>query len=283
MKENINNNIIEIFNKENEHNKKYSDYLFTFLEKANNLVEFSENLYQIEHTIRLNEISLKYFVLNSKIGKFLKERNIYDYSSEELKKYIYEYEQQNSTDESVYILTLDTYESLEEVKEIETSKINYEIEELSKLVKEINLIKTTNKDEYQKRVNEQKRLISELKVKNDIKFIEGNYEPERFLEISKGLEDEDWGVRLAGIRSLGDLGTEESVALIKKARRKEKDKDFMLKTMEEMRIYTKTHFGDEERYMQKYNYGLFEMLLLRLQYHFQNHHLHLLLHSYILI
>ena len=47
----------------------------------------------------------------------------------------------------------------------------------------------TNKDEYQKRVNEQKRLISELKVKNDIKFIEGNYEPERFLEISKGLED----------------------------------------------------------------------------------------------
>ena len=47
----------------------------------------------------------------------------------------------------------------------------------------------TNKDEYQKRVNEQKRLISELKVKNGIKFIEGNYEPERFLEISKGLED----------------------------------------------------------------------------------------------
>lgn len=168
MKENINNNIIEIFNKENEYNKKYSDYLFTFLEKANNLVEFSENLYQIEHTIRLNEISLKYFVLNSKIGKFLKERNIYDYSSEELKKYIYEYEQQNSTDESVYILTLDTYESLEEVKEIETSKINYEIEELSKLVKEINLIKTTNKDEYQKLYEFLTKKINEDYLNNNL-------------------------------------------------------------------------------------------------------------------
>ena len=51
----------------------------------------------------------------------------------------------------------------------------------------------------------------------------------RFINIdvtSKGLDDEDWGVRLAAIRSFGDLSTEESIKLIKKARRKEKDKDF---------------------------------------------------------
>ena len=44
--------------------------------------------------------------------------------------------------------------------------------------------------------------------------------------ICKGLDDEDWGVRLAAVYGLGDLATPESVALIKKARRKEKDKDF---------------------------------------------------------
>lgn len=44
--------------------------------------------------------------------------------------------------------------------------------------------------------------------------------------IATGMEDDDWGVRLAAIYALGDIATEESVALIKKARRKEKDKDF---------------------------------------------------------
>lgn len=45
-------------------------------------------------------------------------------------------------------------------------------------------------------------------------------------DIAKGLEDEDWGVRLSAIYALGDLATPESVALIKKARRAEKDEDF---------------------------------------------------------
>lgn len=44
--------------------------------------------------------------------------------------------------------------------------------------------------------------------------------------IAKGLEDEDWGVRSETVQALGDLATEESVALIKEARRKEKDDRF---------------------------------------------------------
>ena len=45
-------------------------------------------------------------------------------------------------------------------------------------------------------------------------------------DIAKGLDDEDWGVRLAAVHALGDLTIEEGIKLIKKARRKEKDKDF---------------------------------------------------------
>lgn len=48
----------------------------------------------------------------------------------------------------------------------------------------------TEMKEYQKRVEEQKRLITELKPKNPIHFLEGIYNPEVFFEIAKGLEEE---------------------------------------------------------------------------------------------
>jgi len=47
--------------------------------------------------------------------------------------------------------------------------------------------------EYSRRVIEQKELISALKVKNEINFIEGKYDTENFYNISKGLEEEKEG------------------------------------------------------------------------------------------
>ncbi len=46
----------------------------------------------------------------------------------------------------------------------------------------------TEEEEYRKRVAEAKRLISEMPLKNPVKFLEGRYDPERFFEIAKGLE-----------------------------------------------------------------------------------------------
>lgn len=43
-------------------------------------------------------------------------------------------------------------------------------------------------EEFRKRVDEQKRLISELPVKNPVSFIEGEYNPEDFYTAVKGLE-----------------------------------------------------------------------------------------------
>lgn len=43
-------------------------------------------------------------------------------------------------------------------------------------------------EEYRMRVEEQKRLISQLPAKYPISFIEGKYDPERFYDIAKGLE-----------------------------------------------------------------------------------------------
>lgn len=42
--------------------------------------------------------------------------------------------------------------------------------------------------EYRKRVAEQKRLIEEMPLKNPVSFLEGNYNPQEFLDAVKGLE-----------------------------------------------------------------------------------------------
>ncbi|NMB43019.1 MAG: epoxyqueuosine reductase QueH [Clostridiales bacterium] len=44
------------------------------------------------------------------------------------------------------------------------------------------------KEEYERRIEEQKRLISSLEVKHEIKFMVGNYEPKRFYQVAKGYE-----------------------------------------------------------------------------------------------
>ncbi len=48
----------------------------------------------------------------------------------------------------------------------------------------------TDKDEYIKRVNEIKKFINSFKTKYKISLIEGEYEPKKFLEIAKDLENE---------------------------------------------------------------------------------------------
>ena len=48
----------------------------------------------------------------------------------------------------------------------------------------------TEEEEYRKRINELKRFVSEFKTKYKVEIIEGNYEPEKFFEMAKGLENE---------------------------------------------------------------------------------------------
>ena len=51
----------------------------------------------------------------------------------------------------------------------------------------------TDKEEYQKRVEEQKRLIEALPVKYPVSFIEGDYEPSLYEQEIEGLEQEKEG------------------------------------------------------------------------------------------
>ena len=47
----------------------------------------------------------------------------------------------------------------------------------------------SEREEYNKRVMEQKRFISEFSSVNKVGFIEGDYEPEAYFEAVKGLEE----------------------------------------------------------------------------------------------
>jgi len=47
----------------------------------------------------------------------------------------------------------------------------------------------TDKSEYEYRLNEEKRLINEMNFENPVNIIEGEYDPQDFFEMSKGLED----------------------------------------------------------------------------------------------
>lgn len=49
------------------------------------------------------------------------------------------------------------------------------------------------KEEYDYRLNEEKRLISLMEFKNPVKIIDGDYEPQEFFEVTKGLENEPEG------------------------------------------------------------------------------------------
>ena len=44
-------------------------------------------------------------------------------------------------------------------------------------------------EEYQKRVEEQKRLIEEMPFRHPVHFMEGEYQPEEFFEMARGLEE----------------------------------------------------------------------------------------------
>ena len=135
--------------------------MFQFITKANELVELSEDMYQIERTIKLNKISLKGYLLDSPCCAFLKENNVEDYTIEDLKNYLMEYEQLNNEDCSQYYLAVVLFELLEEIESLVEDKIDLEISKIFELTPLINNIDKINYNEYEKLYNEIKKELSD--------------------------------------------------------------------------------------------------------------------------
>ncbi len=79
-------------------------------------------------------------------------------------------------------------------------------------------------EEYTKRVAEQKNFIKKLPVKHEISFVEGDFDKERFYQVTKGYEKEKEGQRRC--RECFLLRLEETAKLAK-----EMDMDFFTTTL----------------------------------------------------
>lgn len=150
MKNNINDLYQEILKLEENINNQ----IFEFITQASKLVELSEDIYQLEPTIKLNKISIKDYILNSPCCKILEQNNISNYSIKELKQYLLKYEQSNNEPCFPYQYALNMYELLEEIEKNIDNKIDLELNKVSEIYPIILSIKTINKQEYQQLYNQ---------------------------------------------------------------------------------------------------------------------------------
>ena len=78
------------------------------------------------------------------------------------------YENQNISDITSYKLALELYEKLDEIKNIENAKIDYEINRMSNILQDISNVENIDKDKYQDLYN---RLLEQIKVK----YLDNNF------------------------------------------------------------------------------------------------------------
>lgn len=153
----------ETLKNRNNYENKYNEVLIDFISNANTLVEKSNDLYQIENSILLNKISLKDYILESELCKNLKSNNIKDYTKEDLKKYMKQYEENKIGDVSSYKLALELYEMMEQIEKYENDKIDYELSNIRPLIKGIYKIELIDKQYYEGLYN---NIL--LNIKNDL-------------------------------------------------------------------------------------------------------------------
>ena len=161
MNDNLNVKILESYVEIDKIHDDINKTMFNFITKANELANLSEDDYQIEMTLRLNKISLKGYVLDSELCTQLHENNITDYSIDELKQYLTQYEKTYNTDCLKYLLALSLYEQVEQIEKLVDSKIDLEIKELGKILSDITTISNVDKSEYEKLYTNLKNQLDE--------------------------------------------------------------------------------------------------------------------------
>ena len=146
MYNDLNLKVLESYVEIDKIHDEINNKMFNFITKATELIELSDDEFQIEKTLKLNKISLKGFILESPCCLSLNMNNIINYSLQELKNYFIQYQNSFNEDCSKYYLAISLYELIEEIESLVDSKTNLEIESLSNIIPNITIIKNIYKD-----------------------------------------------------------------------------------------------------------------------------------------
>lgn len=159
MNSDLNVKILESYVEIDKVHDEINNKIFKIITQASELVELSDDDYQIERTLKLNKISLKGYVLDSECCVQLNDNNVTDYLIEDLKKFLEEYEKLFNVDYSKYFLALSLYENIEEIENLIDSKISLELIELNNLIPNIDDIKVIDKSNLEQLYYQQKNTI----------------------------------------------------------------------------------------------------------------------------
>lgn len=161
--------INSLYNLIGQKNDEISRMFLSFITKANELVELSNDDYQVERSFKLNKISLRGFVLDSPCCNSLKSNNITNYSIDELKDYLSKYESTYNEDCSKYYLALSLYELLEKIEQLIDSKIELGLSLLTDILPNLKDIKLIDNSKYNELYLNSKKQVE------DFRFDENTY------------------------------------------------------------------------------------------------------------
>lgn len=159
MNSDLNVKILESYVEIDKIHDEINNKIFKFITQASELVELSDDDYQIERTLKLNKISLKGYVLDSECCVQLNDNNVTDFSIDDLKQYLEQYEKSFNVDYSKYFLALSLYENIEEIENLIDSKISLELSKLNNLISNIDDIKVIDKSNLERLYYQQKNII----------------------------------------------------------------------------------------------------------------------------
>lgn len=195
MDNNLSVKILESYMDIDKMHDEINNKLFQFITKASELVELSEDMYQIERTIKLNKISLKGYVLDSPCCNVLNENGISNYSIDELREYLNRYEMSSNEDSSSYHLAISLYELLEEIEKLVDDKIILEISKISEL---------SNKIENVKNANDYETLYNEIKSDLQNRYLNQNLIDDKSLGICMQIINDIFNYYISGYPDIPD-------------------------------------------------------------------------------
>lgn len=161
-------NILESYIVIDKYNQNINEKIYSFMTKSKELEEVSDNDYKIQKSLEMNKIFFRGYILESSVPMMLEEVNQTNYTMEQLKNFMKNYENQNQNEKFYpYYLAFDLYDMVDEIEELVDRKIDYEMELFNNINISVDKLFDINKDEYESYYVEIKnRLSSELLNKN---------------------------------------------------------------------------------------------------------------------